>query len=172
MPIRLAIASDLPAIIDIYNAAIPTRIATADTEPITVESRQEWFAKHQGNRPMWVLEVDGAIAAWLGLTSFYGGRPAYNATAEVSIYIAPQYQRQGYGSALLQWAIDRCPDLGITTLLAMYFDHNVASQRLFTTFGFEPMGHLESIAVLDGIDRGLVIAGRRITGQQKVSQPH
>jgi L-amino acid N-acyltransferase YncA len=160
--IRLAIAADLPAIIEIYNAAIPTRIATADTEPITVESRREWFARHRGNRPLWVLEVAGEMGAWLGLTSFYGGRPAYDATAEVSIYIAPQHQRQGHGSALLQWAIDRCPELGVTTLLAMYFDHNVGSQRLFTGFGFEPMGHLPEIAVLDGTPRGLIIAGKRV----------
>jgi L-amino acid N-acyltransferase YncA len=160
--IRLAIATDLPAVIEIYNAAIPTRIATADTEPITVESRQEWFAKHRGNRPLWVLEVEGKIAAWLGLTSFYGGRPAYDGTAEVSIYIAPQHQRQGYGSVLLQWAIDQCAGLGVTTLLAMYFDHNVGSQRLFKAFGFEPMGHLPEIAVLDGTKRGLIIAGKRI----------
>jgi L-amino acid N-acyltransferase YncA len=162
MPIRPAIATDLPTIVAIYNAAIPTRTATADTEPITVESRQEWFAKHQGDRPMWVLEVEGEVGAWLGLTSFYGGRPAYDATAEVSIYIAPEHQRQGYGSTLLQWAIEQAPSLGITTLLAMYFDHNHASQRLFTTFGFEPMGHLPEIAVLDGTKRGLVIAGKRI----------
>jgi L-amino acid N-acyltransferase YncA len=162
MNIRPAIASDLPAIIAIYNAAIPSRIATADTEPITVASRQEWFAKHNASRPLWVLEVEQAIAAWVGLTSFYGGRPAYDATAEVSIYIAPAYQRQGYGRLLVQQVIEQCPRLEITTLLAMYFDHNIASQRLFTSFGFAPMGHLAEIAVLDGVKRGLVIAGKRI----------
>jgi L-amino acid N-acyltransferase YncA len=162
MYIRPAIASDLPAIIAIYNASIPSRTATADTEPITVASRQEWFAKHNASRPLWVLEVDQEIAAWIGLTSFYGGRPAYDATAEVSIYISPNHQRRGYGALLVQRMIEHCPSLGITTLLAMYFDHNVASQRLFTSLGFEPMGHLAEIAVLDGVGRGLVIAGRRV----------
>jgi len=162
MEIRPAIATDLPAIVAIYNASIPSRTATADIEPITVASRQEWFAKHNSSRPLWVLEVEGAIGAWIGLTSFYGGRPAYNATAEVSIYISPQHQRRGYGSLLVQRMIDHCPELGITTLLAMYFDHNTASQHLFTSFGFEPMGHLPEIAVLEGTKRGLVIAGKRI----------
>jgi L-amino acid N-acyltransferase YncA len=162
MKIRPAIAADLPAIVAIYNASIPSRIATADTEPITVASRQEWFAKHNSSRPLWVLEVEEAIGAWIGLTSFYHARPAYNATAEVSLYIAPQHQCQGYGSLLLQRMIDHCPQLEITTLLAMYFDHNTASQRLFTAFGFEPMGHLPEIAVLDGTKRGLIIAGKRI----------
>lgn len=163
MNIRDATAADLPDIIRIYNATIPSRTATADTEPITVESRLDWFAKHQPqSRPLWVLEIEGQIAAWIGLTSFYGGRPAYNATAEVSIYIDLPYQQQGYGSQLVQRMIDHCPKLGVTTLLTMYFDHNQASQRLFEKLGFQPMGHLTEIALLDGEKRGLVIAGLRI----------
>ncbi len=35
MIIRDAVESDLPGILSIYNAAIPGRLATADTEPVT-----------------------------------------------------------------------------------------------------------------------------------------
>ena len=38
MKIRDAVEADLPAIIDIYNAAVATRISTAQLEPVTVES--------------------------------------------------------------------------------------------------------------------------------------
>ncbi|MBM2806873.1 MAG: N-acetyltransferase [Deltaproteobacteria bacterium] len=40
MTIREAIDADLPAIVTIYNSAIPGRMATADTQPVTVESRR------------------------------------------------------------------------------------------------------------------------------------
>src|SRR5205085_9928438 len=43
MTVRDAVKGDLPAIVEIYNAAIPGRMATADTEPVSVESRQPWF---------------------------------------------------------------------------------------------------------------------------------
>jgi phosphinothricin acetyltransferase len=163
MNIRDALASDLPAIVDIYNASIPSRTATADTELVTVESRREWFTQHHPpSRPLWVLEIEGAIAAWIGLSSFYGGRPAYNATAEVSIYVAPDYQGKGYGRMLVRRMIEHCAQFGITTLLAMYFDHNTASQRLFETLGFVQMGHLTDIAILDGVNRGLIIAALKI----------
>jgi len=36
---RTAIRSDLPQIVEIYNSTIPSRIVTADTEPVSVESR-------------------------------------------------------------------------------------------------------------------------------------
>jgi phosphinothricin acetyltransferase len=157
--IRDAIEADLAAIVAIYNAAIPTRTATADLEPISIESRRGWFAQHSpDSRPLWVLEVDRQIAAWIALNSFYAGRPAYNCTAEVSIYIAPEHQRQGYGSLLLRRLIEACPRLKVTTLLAFYFDHNLGSRRLFEQHGFQPQGHFPEIAILDGQKRGLVIA--------------
>ncbi|MDB6139126.1 MAG: Phosphinothricin acetyltransferase, partial [Verrucomicrobiaceae bacterium] len=41
--IRDATAEDLPRIVAIYNAAIPGRLATADTVLVSVESRRPWF---------------------------------------------------------------------------------------------------------------------------------
>jgi L-amino acid N-acyltransferase YncA len=161
--VRDATEADLPAIVAIYNAAIPGRTATADLEPVTVESRRAWFAEHDSTRrPLWVAEVDGAVVAWIGLSSFYGGRPAYNATAEVSLYIDPPHQARGLGRDLMLRMIAACPRLGVSTLLGMYFDHNTASRKLCESLGFEQVGHLARIANLDGQMRGLIIAARRI----------
>lgn len=161
--IRDAVPRDLPTIVAIYNAAIPSRIATADLDPITVESRQEWFTKHNPNsRPLWVLEVNQQVVAWIGLSSFYGGRPAYNATAEISIYLDPQHQGKGYGSQMVSRMIEQAPRLGVTTFLAIYFDHNEASRKLFHRFHFQPVGHLPEIADLDGVKRGVIIAALRV----------
>jgi len=161
--VRHATEADLAAIVAIYNAAIPGRSATADTEPVTVESRREWLAKHDPKRrPLWVAEVDGHVIAWVGLSSFYEGRPAYDATAEVSMYVASGHQNRKLGSELLEFVIGQCPRLGVTTLLAMYFDHNEPSRRLCARLGFEQCGHLREIAILDGMRRGLIIAALRI----------
>lgn len=163
MQIRDATAADLPAIVEIYNASIPGRMATADLVPITVESRREWFAKHNPqSRPLWVLEIESEVVAWIGLSSFYAGRPAYDATAEISIYISPLHQGRGYGALLVSRMIEQAPRLGVTTFLVFYFDHNEASRRLFQRFQFVPMGHLPEIAELDGVKRGVIIAGLKI----------
>ena len=58
--------------------------------------------------------------------------------------------------------IARCPQLGVTTLLSMYFDHNEATKHINASLGFETMGHLSEIATVQGQKRGLVIAGLRI----------
>lgn len=160
--IRLAQADDLPYIVDIYNSSIPGRLATADTEPVSIESRQAWFEAHQSaNRPLWVLERDGQIAAWCCLSNFYG-RPAYGATAEYSLYVAPAHHRKGLGDMLMKHMITACGPLGVTTLLGFIFGHNEPSLRMAEKFGFERWGTLPRVAVLDGIERDLVITGLRL----------
>ena len=161
--VRDATEADLPAIVDIYNQSIPGAWSTADTKPVTVAERIEWFRKHDpARRPLWVAEVDGQIAAWIGLTSFYAGRPAYDATAEVSLYIATAFQRRGIGTRLKQRMIEHCPLLGITTLVSMHFDHNEATRRINERLGFQQVGHLPEIAVVNGQPRGLLISMLRI----------
>lgn len=163
MNIRDARFEDLEAIVDIYNSTIAGRMVTADTKPITVESRHNWYDEHSADhRPLWVAEIDGEIAGWLSYQSFYG-RPAYLATAEVSIYISPDYRRQGLGRILLTKAIDTCPQLGISALLGFIFGQNLPSLDLFERFGFSKWGHLPRVANLDGIERDLIIMGKHIT---------
>jgi phosphinothricin acetyltransferase len=163
LTIREATEADLPAIIDIYNQSIPAGWSTADTKPISVADRVEWFRKFDpARRPIWVAEMDGQVVATAYLSSFYAGRPAYDATAEVSVYIATAYHRRGIGRYLKQWVIEQCPRLGVTTLLSMYFDHNEATRRINESLGFQTMGHLTEIAVVQGQKRGLIIAGLRI----------
>lgn len=161
--IRDATEEDLPRILAIYNASIPAGRSTADTRPITVEQRRTWFATFDPERrPIWVAEQDGQVVGCVYLTSFYGGRPAYDRTAEISLYIAPEHQRQGIGTLLLQRMKEACPRLGVDTLISMYFDHNPATQRLNDRFGFEVAGHLPEIADVFGQKRGLKIALLRI----------
>ena len=84
---RDAVEADLPAIIAIYNQSIPSGRATADTHPISVDERRSWFRQFSPHkRPIWVAERAGNVVGCIYITSFYGGRPAYDKTAEVSLY--------------------------------------------------------------------------------------
>jgi len=170
MQIRLAVEADLPSIIEIYNAAIPSRLSTADLEPISVDSRRAWFRSHDDRYPVWVITIgdrniqsdqNEQILGWLSLQMFYG-RPAYHKTAEISIYIDPNCQGNGLGKKLLAFAIAQCPQLNISKLVGFVFAHNAASRRLFEKSGFAEWGFLPDIAELDGIDQSLRIFGKII----------
>lgn len=160
---REAVIEDLPKIVEIYNSTVASRMVTADTEPVSVESRIKWFEEHHIlKRPLYMVTYEGNTAGWMSFQSFYG-RPAYDATAEISIYIDDAFRGKGIGQTSIQKAIEISPNLGVKTILGFIFAHNIPSLKLFSKFGFEEWAHLPKVAELDGLERDLVILGKRIT---------
>ena len=159
---RQAVIEDLPRIVEIYNSTIAGRMVTADTSPVTAESRLAWFHAHQpASRPLWMIDREDASIGWMSFQSFYG-RPAYNGTVEVSIYLDETARGKGFGKEILRYAMNAAPQYGIQTLLGFIFAHNLPSLKLFTDMGFREWAHLPDIAVLDGVERSLKILGWRV----------
>jgi len=163
LEIRDATESDLPDIVEIYNSTIPSRMVSADTEPVSIEQRLPWFREHNpSRRPLWVAERSSKIIGWLSLGDFYDGRPAYSSTAEIGLYVKDGYRGSGIGMQLLEEALNRAPELGIKTLTAGAFAHNEPSIKLFERFGFEQWAYFSKVAELDSVERDLVILARRL----------
>jgi phosphinothricin acetyltransferase len=101
------------------------------------------------------------VIAWLSFSDFYG-RPAYARTAEVSIYLHESARGMGLGTQMLAAAIETAPRLAVDTLLGFIFGHNVPSLALFARAGFEEWGRLPRVAVLDDVERDLIILGKRV----------
>jgi L-amino acid N-acyltransferase YncA len=165
---RQARRADLPAIVAIYNSTVASREVTADTEPVSVASREPWFDEHHpSRRPLWVVHAaddtsaEPAVIGWMSYSNFYG-RPAYSGTAELSIYIDQAWRGKGIGHYCLQEAIDFAPQLAVHTLLGFIFGHNAPSLGLFRKFGFEDWANLPRVATLDGVERDLIILGKRV----------
>lgn len=152
---------DLPKIVEIYNQIIPSRLATADLEPITVADREEWYHSFTKTHPLWIIQNDEQkIVGWVALEPFYG-RPAYEHTSEIAIYIDKSARHHGIGTQALQFVISKLSQLGITAIVAYIFGHNLPSLGLFKSFNFTEWGRLPRVAELDGVQRDLVIMGRR-----------
>jgi phosphinothricin acetyltransferase len=162
MHYRNATLEDLPEIVAIYNSIIAGRMVTADTDPVTVESRLHWFNVHSPEKhPLWMVEDNGETVGWVSFQAFYG-RPAYAGTAEISIYLHEAHRGKGYGKTILRYAMEQCATIKIHTLLGFIFAHNLPSLRLFEQLGFTEWAHLPNIAVLDGEERSLNILGKRV----------
>jgi len=159
---RLARQEDLDAIVAIYNSTIASRQVTADTEPVSVASRQAWFDEHTPEkRPLWVAEHDGAVIGWLSYSNFYG-RPAYAGTAELSVYLHESARGKGLGRYFLEQAMAFAPTIQVHTLLGFVFGHNEPSLKLFEALAFERWANMPRVATLDGVERDLVILGKRV----------
>ena len=160
--VRYGRIEDLPSIIEIYNAAIPSGCSTGDSEPAKPEEKVAWFkARGRRSRPLWVAEQSGTVVGWAGLCSFYG-RPAFAKTAELSVYIAPRHRRRGFGGRLVRRVIKRCPSLGVNTLLAFVFAHNVPMVLMLDGLGFGRWGCLPGVAEVYSVRRELLILGKTV----------
>jgi phosphinothricin acetyltransferase len=160
---RPAVREDLPAIVDIYNAAVISRTSTCDLDPITVESRNAWF--EEARHPIWVghrPDDPGTVTGYLSFEPFLNGRPGYDVTVDLALYLHPEHRGHGQGRYLLGEAVKHAPSLGARTIVTTIFASNEASRRLFRSYGFEQWGLLPAVADLDGIPKDLVIVGRRL----------
>jgi len=163
LTIRIAERRDFRAIVEIYNQAVAAHGATADLEPVTLESRGAWFAEHDPARyPIFVAETGGAVAGWCSLSPYRPGRSALRRTAEISYYVHERYRRMGIASCLVAHAIAQGPRIGLKTLFAILLEVNGPSRVLLEKAGFREWGRLPRVAEIDGEECDHLYYGLRL----------
>lgn len=143
--VRLATASDLPAINAIYNHYVLHCTCTYQSEPETLEARQAWFEEHSPERyPVIVAEIDGRVVGWGSLSKFRP-RAAYSPTAEPSVYIDRAFLGRGLGRLLLVDLIARARAIGFHSLIGGSSGDQPASIALQESLGFTHVAHLKEV---------------------------
>lgn len=157
-----ATLEDLPFIVDVYNSTIAGRQVTADTVPVSVESRLEWFYQHNpNNRPLWLIKYQDRPCGWISLSSFYG-RPAFYKTVEISLYLHQDFRGKKIGQFMVDKIEQFAKQAGIEAIFSYVFRHNLPSVNLFKKMQYQQWGLLPKIAELDNVQRDLVILGKRL----------
>jgi phosphinothricin acetyltransferase len=148
--VRLAEASDLPDIREIYNQGIADGNATLDVDAKSEDEIREWYAaRSDGRYCVIVAERGGRIAGWASLNP-YSHRCAYAGVADLSVYVARGARGSGVGSALLT-AVEgfaRRADFHKIVLFALA--ENEAGTRLYRKLGYRDVGVFEEQGRLDG----------------------
>jgi L-amino acid N-acyltransferase YncA len=155
---RLATPGDAPFLAAIYNEGIEDRVATFETRPRSAEDVRGWF---DGRHPIIVVEQGCEIAAFAS-TSTYRPRECYAGIAEVSVYVAREFRRQGAGRVALEELIRLAKAQGFWKLVSRVFPENRASRALIASLGFREVGVYEKHGMLDGVWRDVVIVERHL----------
>ncbi len=137
--IRHAQASDLQAIVGIYNHAVTTGVATFDLAPVTVEERREWFGGFDSERPLFVATFDERVVGFAYYAEFRE-KAGYARTMEVTVYVASNAQGKGVGHLLLDTLIAHAKTQGVHVLMAVLGGDNPASRALHERAGFTAAG--------------------------------
>ena len=142
--IRDAGHEDAAAITRIYNHYVMNSTVTFDTEPKTVEDRVVWLEAHGERHPVVVAELEHEVVGWGSLSAWHQ-RPAYEASVEVSSYIAPEFLGRGIGSRLMEHLIERAERIGHHALISQIVAGNAASVALGERFGYREVGRLPEV---------------------------
>ncbi|KAH8552574.1 putative phosphinothricin acetyltransferase protein [Umbelopsis sp. PMI_123] len=151
--IRDATEDDLPTIVEIYNEQIMNSSSLFMYSPVDLQNRLEWFmtTKSKGF-PVLVAVKKGSnqddqedqtskeeVAAYCSLGTFRD-KPAYNASAEVSLYVHINHRRQGLGKILMNKIIEKADEINIHAIIASITVENSVSLNLYSNLGFRHIG--------------------------------
>jgi L-amino acid N-acyltransferase YncA len=142
--LRPAKIEDLNYIMQIYNEAVQTTVATFDTEPKTLEEQRAWFEHHGPKHPVFVAEADGVISGWASLSK-WSERRAYSDTAEMSLYVKEEFRGRGIGRKLLEAIVNEGERVGLHTVIARIAGENRVSIHLHESLGFEHIGVMREV---------------------------
>ena len=142
--IRSARIGDLASILEVLNGEIRTSASNFHWEPRPLKELEQEFRSAEGCYPWLVAELDGLVGGFAKASAF---RPkqAYDWTAEVTVYLAPNVQGKGVGRALYTSLLEQLKDLGFHLAIGAITQPNAASEGLHQALGFHLVGVLREV---------------------------
>ena len=143
--VRTLKKEDWNSVSKIYKEGISTGIATFETE---VPNWDTWNDKYVESCRLVAVQDNNVVGfAVLSLVSL---RNVYRGVAEVTVYVAKDFQGIGIGKNLLEKLIIQSEIYGFWTLQAGIFSVNISSINLHIKYGFRVVGIKEKIGQLNG----------------------
>lgn len=137
LELRAGVASDLPALVEIYNHYIRTTAITFDVEPYTIETRRPWFAKFAlTGRYRLLVAVQGGKLLGYVCTGTFREKAAYETSVETSIYLRPEGTGRGIGRRLYAALFEALCEEDVHRAYAGITLPNQASVALHERVGF------------------------------------
>jgi L-amino acid N-acyltransferase YncA len=149
--VRALSTADLGQVSDIFGWYATNSVATFEESPRTLA---EWTQLTDEltdlDLPFLVADDAGEVAGYA-----YAGpwrrKPAYRATVEDSIFVAPGRTGQGTGRLLLTGLLSACTAASVRQVIAVIADVDAeASIRLHRAFGFALAGRLTEVGFKHG----------------------
>lgn len=133
-----------PIVKDIYDYYIVHSTATFHTEKITISELKESILVGHPRYKSFLIDYQGEISGYCYISQ-YKKRQAYDRTAEVTIYLKPEYAGKGIGKETIKRLENVARDSGICVLMGIISGDNEASIALFEKCGYEKCAHFKKV---------------------------
>lgn len=152
---------DIGEILDIYNYYIRNSTATFHSGRMSPEELESFLFISHPRYPSFIIKEGGGIAGYCFLTQ-YKKRQAYDRTAELSIYLKPEYTGKGIGRIALEFLESAAQSAGIRVLVATLCGENEPSIRLMEKGGYTRCADMKHIGEKFGRILDVVIYQKEI----------
>lgn len=137
--IRTATMEDVEGILAIYAPFILKTSISFEEEVPEIDTFWNRMQAIMKNNAWLVCHIDGLIVGYAYAT-LHRERPAYRWTREVSVYVAPDFQRRRVALGLYTALVELLRIQGIRNILAGITLPNEKSVGFHEQFGFSPVG--------------------------------
>ena len=144
MTIRSATPADAEAILGIYAPFITDTCISFETKVPTISEFMTRINSLITSYPYFVCESNGKIVGY-AYGSKHRERAAYKYSADVSVYVTPEYHRQGIGCMLYTRLLELLRQQGICTAYAGITLPNDKSVGLHKKLGFKEVGIFHNV---------------------------
>lgn len=139
--VRPGVASDLPALTDIYNHYVRSSAVTFDVDEWTLDARREWFGHYSTTGPhrLLVADEDGDVLGYV-TSSRLRPKAAYATSVETTVYLRPDATGRGLGTLLYRELFAALAGEDLHRAFAGVALPNDASEALHRRVGFREIG--------------------------------
>jgi len=136
--------SDFEFVKGIYDYYILNTTSTYFTDKISIDELKRFIPLNHEKYKSYLIKVDDAFCGFCYLAQ-YNKRQAYDRTAEVSLYIHPEFTGKGIGAFVLNHLEEIALQKNISILIGIISGDNDRSIKLFERCGYEKCAHYKQI---------------------------
>jgi len=144
--IRAVQNEDIKYITNIYNYYISCTTVTFEEESVTVHAMQERIDKvHATNLPWLVAENESGVIVGYAYATKWRERFAYRFSVEVTVYLSPEHEKQGFGTKLYDTLFAELKNRSVHSVIGGITLPNPASIALHEKFGMKQVAHFKEV---------------------------
>jgi L-amino acid N-acyltransferase YncA len=154
LTLRLAVPHDGAACAGVYAPYVEDTVISFELEPPGADEMARRIARTIARTPWVVAEVDGVVRGYAYATR-HRERPAYDWTAETTVYVDRDFTGRGLGRATMTAVLEILRLQGAHLAVAGVTPPNPGSVGLHLALGFERIGMFEAIGYKFGAWHGV-----------------
>ena len=135
---------DLPEIKKIYDWYIQHSTATFHTGPVKIKELREFLYIGHALYHSYIIYANQDMAGYCFITN-YKKRQAYDRTAEITIYLKPEFCNRGIGKIALKHMEEKAKANGLKNLIGIISGDNEGSIALFERSGYTKCAHFKNV---------------------------